>query len=447
MDLVGDCAGASEAVMKKTCETVTFKRRPRNELSCVHAGPIGELRNLRLVLLVVLLCTLRAWGQNNHRNGELSVLLKTGVDRASGYVDGFNPVSFSTAPLSEAQFEPITGLDNKDAVPFLIEVLAREPNEGASTLKYGRGSYFYNARCYAALCLGVIGDKRAFKPLVDVINRSAASEKAIENQPDYHIRRTGLLDYAILSLGFLGDPCGVDPILRVLPSLGRQYDFAAYALASIGDPRSAVPLIQHVSKVGSLDHRMHRCLEDLTHSRFPYGFGKDGDKTFRFSGVPELGDLPVENALLTFWQHWSRKGGKFARERAAKTYAEWKRLREQGWKNFSGASKDELFAEMTCGGVASLPYIMEQVEKGDDSLVPYISQFVRPIRRKQPESGPGLLKTATRSQCIRWWRDNHGKYEIRFQTDSGPATKTGLPPENRTRGNERVSDNRNRVLS
>jgi hypothetical protein len=192
-----------------------------------------------------------------------------------------------------------------------------------------------------------------------------------------------------------------------------------------------MPLIQHASNVGRLDFRMHHCLEDFIHSRFPYGFGsKNG--TREFPDFPELGDLPVDKAIVAFWQHWSRKGGEFAREHAAKAYAEWKRRSKEEGNNFSDVAKNRLFAEMTRGGIASLPYIMERIEQGDGSLIPYVPQLVRPVRGKQPEKGPGpaLSGKATRSQCIAWWRDNHSKYEMSFRTDAEPDTKaSGTKPE------------------
>jgi hypothetical protein len=143
---------------------------------------LGKSRHFELVLTVGLLCVPRGWGQDNRSNTDFSLLLKDGVRRANISRAGLAPVDW---PLdgSGPQFLPIQGLDNKDAVPFLPGVLRGESNESADGARNGRGTYFYNARCYAALCLGVLGDERAFQPLVEVINKSVVSEGVPENQP------------------------------------------------------------------------------------------------------------------------------------------------------------------------------------------------------------------------------------------------------------------------
>jgi len=373
-----------------------------------------------LVVFIVLMCVTRGWCQDGHASMEFPFLLETAVKAAGSGRAGFNLVYFPVASPSEPRFQPTKGLDSKDAVSFLVAVVRGEPNWTRDSL-FGdtEGIYFHIARCYAALSLGAIGDQQAFQPLIEAIEKPNVPGR-VSGNPREDRQQYILADYAILALGYLGDTRAIDPIIRDLPTLGQRYEYAAYALALLGDIRAANPLIQHASNMGKLDYRVHRCLEDLTHARFPVKY-ISGQRTYCVADFPELGELSADKVYLTLWQHWSRKGGEFAQKHAAEMYAVWNRRSEKGREGFGATSEKRLFEEMTRGGLASLPYIMERIEKGDGSLVSYVPQIVLPVRENPFKRSltSQLPKGATRSECLEWWRNNSSKYRVNVTTEAG----------------------------
>jgi PBS lyase HEAT-like repeat len=361
-------------------------------------------------LAVVLL--LASWAESGQSAGGYAGLLETAVRKAETGRAGFNLVHFSVNFPSEPRFAPISGLDDRDAVPFLIDVLRGESEwTTADRFRDKESVYAHIARCYAALSLGAIADGRALAPLVEALAAPDVLDGLEKGVRDDR-QRYPLSKYAALGLGYLGDPDAVDPLLRVLPSSGSEYEFFAYAFALLTDVRGVRPLIQHASREAKLSRRVHRCLEDLCRAGFRIQY-LPGRHTYRVEDFPELGELEADKVYLVLWQHWDREGPAFAKKQFETYYPIWQRLKRERPQDV--VSQRRLLSEIIRAGLPSLPHIMDQVEKGDDSLLPAVNWFRQNARGRADRGGRRrilpLQESISRSECLEWWQDNQDRYE------------------------------------
>ena len=114
----------------------------------------------------------------------------------------------------DTDFRPNNGLEDRDAVPYLIDVMRNGPawKDDTRLTAYG-GVARQIARCSAALNLGAHKDPRAFEPLLETLEHGELlAGVSWGNHPsDYDIRR-----HAAMALGMLGDVRAVDPLVSVL---------------------------------------------------------------------------------------------------------------------------------------------------------------------------------------------------------------------------------------
>jgi len=334
---------------------------------------------------------------------------------------GFRLVSSEGMEIPGPGFEPVKGLATRDAVPFLIGVLTNGSDWPEAELKARGGMYSHIARCYAALCLGSMGDPRAFNPLVDALQRGEHWEdKSIvtsDEKDHYHIA-----DYAALGLGYLGDPNAVEPLLTALRSQGRGD--AIYALVRLGDVRAVRPIIEYASTQGKFDYTIHRCLECLTGVQFRLKYStKSG--IYTVPDFPELGQLEPDKVYKALWQHWLKEGDRFAKRQFEEYYIKWQRLRQE--RPHDKPSQNYVMDEMSRGGIASLPHMIEHIDKGDESLIPAVSRLLND-RRRGPQRRSGVLvkENAARSECLNWWKEGKTKW-LMFE----PASSTDNPADTR----------------
>jgi hypothetical protein len=304
------------------------------------------------------------------------------------------------------------GLDGPEAVPFLIGVLKNGPDwTGETLLKARGGMYPHIARCYAALSLGVIGDHRGFDPLTEVLEHGDFLEDkyAITHyQKDkYHIS-----EYAALALGYLADPNALEPLIDALQNHEREW--AIYGLTMLRDVRAIKPIIQYASSHAKLDYRVHSCLEFISRARIWIRYST-AVRTYTLPDFPELGELQPDKVYKVLWEHWLREGDRFARQEFEKYYDIWKRLSTERPDN--RISEDYVMSSMLRGGAAVLPYVLEEIEKGDETLIPGVSYLTR-LRSIRPgvEEKPELRKDATREECLQWWTDNKDRWVV-FQAE------------------------------
>lgn len=68
---------------------------------------------------------------------------------------------------------------------------------------------------------------------------------------------------------------------------------------------------------------------------------------------------------------------------------------------------------MVRGGVPALTLLMDAIEKGDESLVPLVSELTTLKGRRFDTKGLQIKSTATRTQALEWWKQNKQKW-LRF---------------------------------
>lgn len=350
----------------------------------------------------------------NEQNSYQKLLRKAIIERPLGRAGIFDFLSWGAGPnVSGPRFVPIIGLRNPNAVPFLINILQNGPDWSDDELPMGKANmYRYVARCYAALCLGSIGDSRALDPLLVVLNDT-------EIEPyKYGDKRTRSGEYnlraqAAFALGDLGDHRAVKPLIKSL----KQDGFAEciYALTKLQEI-TAVPIIVQVASDRNMFRNLeiHHCLENMLQVRFT--FRTEGED-YRYKVIdqfPEIGIVHLENRYQTLWQHWLKVGDRYARERFEEYYPQWKAALKD--KPNAHSLHSTLQEKMLKGGVAAIPYLIAEIEKGDDALIPVASELTRPRVRRTRDLSPKLSENATRTKALEWWKKNKKKWTV-FQSE------------------------------
>jgi len=110
------------------------------------------------------------------------------------------------------------------------------------------------------------------------------------------------------------------------------------------------------------------------------------------------------------WQHWLKAGDRYARERFEEYYPIWKAaMRDKP----NAPSRHRLLKErMLRGGVAAVPHVIREIEKGDETLVSVASKLTGPRNRRIKNTGPRVPEKATRAKALEWWRENKQKWTV-----------------------------------
>lgn len=350
--------------------------------------------------------------QNPYRRQLKEVILERRLGRSGVFSFLSSGASLNTPP----GFYPITGLHDPNAIPFLLDVFQNGPDWSEDELPRGTPRekadiYRYVARCYAALSLGYIGDSRAFDPLLAVLNnknvKTQASRLGSPKSDDYNLRA-----YAAFALGYLGDQRAVNPLIKSLREDG--FIECIYALARL-EAITSVPVIVQVASDRKMfgNFAINRCLEYMLKVRFTSRTaGKD--RIYQIiDQFPELGTVHVSDKRRIVWQHWIKAGDKFAKERFEQYYPQWKAALKDK-PNAHGLHRD-LKERMLSGGIAALPYLIAEMEKGDSSLVPVAAKLTRPRIRRVKDLSPELSENAKQADALKWWQKNKQKWTV-FQT-------------------------------
>jgi len=333
------------------------------------------------------------------------VVMVTGSLRGSH----FEIVRFFDTGKPWPDFRPIKGLDSPDVVPFLIDVLEKGPDWTDEKLLKARGGiYPHIARCYAAMCLGVIGDRRAYPPLIDaLLNGDFLEDKYVitnKFKQDYHIS-----DYAALALGYLGDPNAVGPLIKALQNDRRES--AVYGLTMLRDIRAIEPIITCSSELDRFDTRLriHRCLEYITGTHIEVEYSRKAQK-FTVPDFPDIGELDYNQSFKVIWQHWFKHREAYAKQQFEKFYPKWKSLQKN--RPDDKASQRLVMYNMVRGGVSTLTLLMDAVDKGDESLIPVVSRLTHIEKRRFGTKVLVIDPKSTRTECLAWWKNNKDKWEI-----------------------------------
>lgn len=289
-------------------------------------------------------------------------------------------------------FHPMPELDTPDAVPFLIDVLLNGPDWSDQEILTAYGGIGpHVARCYAALCLGAIGDTRAFGPLVETLeNGDYMEDKYTITYPrknDHNIR-----DDAAFALGLLGDCQAVEPLVASLHTERRlNCVYALCRLRAISTTRCIIDVALEEDWLGG---SVHRCLAYMLRLDFNL-VRSDVDGTYTVAEFPALAPADPAKIYAALWQYWLQNGDLYAKEQFEIYYSQW----DDAVRESPGDSSRHrwLWNHMLKGGLAALPYVIRKVEEGRERLTEALAQLTLSSRPSECCSPSGWLQ---------WWKAN-----------------------------------------
>lgn len=123
-----------------------------------------------------------------------------------------------------------------------------------------------------------------------------------------------------------------------------------------------------------------------------------------------MGKLDYAKFHATLWQHWLKEGDKTAGRQFDDNYVKWKLLQKE--RPDDRASRDHVLRKVFRQGVLTLPYTMREIEKGDESLIPFVSELTASTSRREARTGRGLPANANREDCLSWWGANRDRWTI-----------------------------------
>ena len=322
-------------------------------------------------------------------------------------------------------------LDDPKAIPLLADVLKNGPI-------WNRNDHL--ARCYAAMCLGATKDPRALEPLLEALKYYDPNEEG---------GREFVAKYAASALALLGDTSAVEPLIETLQDPRESVKFAAMMaiveldsskafepiVAAMDRDESCVPFaIQALEMLGDLravepimkvleENRLqwqkdikeqNNLPEDSEDSETKRAILKDRQKKLgakleilrlnnSLSNITKVNfgaDNPDELAEL--WSQWWHGGPEFTRKRFDARHKEWKAMKKKTKLEKSNARRK--LSKMTDLGLPALPFMIEKIEQGETDFIPLISKL----------TDKELSETASRQECLRWWKANKQKWLIPF---------------------------------
>ena len=201
----------------------------------------------------------------------------------------------------------------------------------------------------------------------------------------------------------------MDPLIQSL----RQDGFieCIYALARL-EAVTAVPAIVKVASDRNLFNNVdiHHCLEYILKVRFTLRTAGEDYRYKVCDQFPEVGTVHLRDAHRTLWQHWIKAGDKYAKEQFKEYYPQWKAALKD--KPNAPSRHRALQERMLKGGVAAMPYVIAEIEKGDVSFIPVAAKLTKPRARRIKDTGPQLPEKATQTEAKEWWKKNKQKWTI-----------------------------------
>ncbi|MHC4655818.1 MAG: HEAT repeat domain-containing protein [Planctomycetota bacterium] len=265
-------------------------------------------------------------------------------------------------------------LYDPNAIGFLIGVLKNGP-------QWMPEQEHHLARCYAAVCLGAIGDSRAFQPLVDAL-------EILDENENFDF----IAVYAAHGLGLLGDPNAVEVFVKALQD--KRVDVRISAIGELGklrDFRAIEPIIETVKKEEQRDTPQFK--------KFSMRLELDAALS-KMTKVKFQKKYPNKNYQL--WFRWFQQGSKFIEPRFNAIYSRWKKMKKETKGEKYVARKE--FNKMIDLGIPSIPFMAEKVKRGEIEFIPAISKL----------TDGKLKKGATQAECLDWWNKNKKKWLIPF---------------------------------
>lgn len=288
-------------------------------------------------------------------------------------------------------FEPINGLDDPNAVQFLIGVLENGPH-------WLPKEEHHFAKCYAAVSLGATHDSRALLSLIKAVKTVDEKEK------DEYIAR-----FAVYGLSLLEDPNVVNLLIAVLDDkrgvVRRQ---AVRSLRELGAFQAIKPLTEHLLNIEKpkldsnfIQHtdKKKALLAKRAENRYRQAVAHYGET------IAKIAKMKIEYEKLTdvqFWSDWWQNGEKLTEESFNAIYSKWNKMKKETKGEKYVAHKE--FNKMIDLGIPTIPFMVEKITRGEIEFIPVISKL----------TDGKLKKGATQAECLEWWNKNKQQWLIPF---------------------------------
>ncbi len=296
------------------------------------------------------------------------------------------------------------GLDKKEDIPFLLEVIKNGPDWPVDLSDRWSIIRSHIARCYAALCLASIKDSQAYPVLIDLLQNGDyildPNLSHVYNQKAYDIKI-----YAAAGLGILGDDRAIGLLIT---NLGNQNQLVvnqcANALAKMGDMR----VIESILDAG--EHKLDinvvgTSLSALTKLELEKKVSRDEQNNIIVKSIdfPELGEMQNLGFNNIVWKYWLKNGKNWTKQKFDEEYIQYlhgKDLYPQ--ELFPEYKRNENWNRLAKLGVAALPLIIEKIEQGESGLIPIVSML----------TDNKLKNDAGIKDVLDWWKANKEKWTI-----------------------------------
>ncbi len=362
---------------------------------------LSKLICMFIVIIVFYMTPAMSQSQEQTNPSYSELLMSTILSIRWGSEAGFKLIGYPVAGLHIPSFYPREGLDEPNAVPFLIDTLTNGPDWTDQTVLTAEGGLFpYIARCYAALCLGSIKDKRAFEPLLETMQNGDFIRDQYNIAPS-ELESHNISDYAAISLGYLGDENAVEPLIKALQE--KNIEKAVDALTMLRDIRAMEPVIEYATDHKIFNPQLHVCLEYISRVSL-YSTYSSTNRTYSSPDFPELGELPYSEFYEALWQYWLINGDRFAKQQFEENYIKWVSIKQERPDELS--AQNYSLRKMIRGGIPALPYIISGIKNGDESLVSAVNElfYPQPDSERLSDKYPPIDPNVT--ECLQWWEQN-----------------------------------------
>ncbi len=352
-----------------------------------------NMTKIVIVLIVSAFSTLCISEEIQKSNSEL---LREAIGKSSRFRSGYELL---TGTGDSIFYNYVKGLDKKEDIPFLLDVIKNGPDWPINTSN-GRSTLINHlARCYAVLCLASIKDAQAYPVLTDLLQNGkyfVDPNMGQKTQQKYDIKQ-----FAATGLGILGDPNAVDLLIAAMNNTNPYVrDQSMYALTEIEDFRAIRPILNAGKKYEIEDAVLGGFLQKLTKAYFEAKFNRN-DKTTTFVDFPELGALTFEeNPYQKVWEHWFSAGKNWTKQNFDENYNEYSKVKQTRSNEKDAISYyKQKIANL---GIAALPLIIEKIEKGEKDLTPLVSEITNNKVKSDAEA----------KEVLDWWKANKARWTI-----------------------------------
>lgn len=358
----------------------------------------------------------------NQDNNKYSEMLREAVGLNSRSSESGQPRS----PRTPSNYL-ILRFPDANAVPFLIDVLLNGPD-----WKDKLGLNKEMARSIAALMLGKTRDKKAFEPLVKMLEngdfpgiRMAAAKglgslgdkravgpliNALENSDNNNVKME-----TAWALNLLKSFDAIDPIIKVLQNKNEDREVRKRCIDSliwIRDMRTLPILINEAEDIDYNELGIGFQMVNFSYmTGVDLGVQSSGDlikdeKTGVYHPAlwisKELPEIGKTDSVPKIWQYWFKNGKKWTQQKFEGKYADWKNIKQ---KRPNEKEAIIIIRQYIAGaGVGALPLLIEKIKQGETEMIPVVHQV----------TNTAVNMDANSTEVLKWWETNKERWTIPF---------------------------------